>query len=66
MQKLPTAKETPSPVHSKFFADTYASSTIDKRNQQLKNEIWDVNTQFETDTKVVGSNPVPSIFLITM
>ena len=29
---------------------------IDKRNQQLKFEIWDVNKPFEPDAKVVGSN----------
>ena len=34
---------------------------IDKRNQQLKFEIWDVNKKFETDTKVMGSNLIISI-----
>ena len=31
---------------------------IDKRNLQLKFKIWDVNKQFETDAKVMGSNLV--------
>ena len=34
---------------------------IDKRNQQLKFEIWDVNKLIETNLKVVGSNLVMSI-----
>ena len=34
---------------------------IDKWNQQLKFEIWDVNKPFEPDAKVVGSNLVQSI-----
>ena len=40
---------------------TLAMSTIDKRNQQLKFEIWDVNKPFEPDAKVVGSNLGQSI-----
>ena len=34
---------------------------VDKRNHQLKFKIWDVNKQFETDPKVMGSNLVISI-----
>ena len=35
--------------------------SIDKRNQHLYFKIWDVNKQFEADTKVVGSNLGPHI-----
>ena len=34
--------------------------TIDKWNQQLKFEIWDVNKRTERDSKVLGSNLDPS------
>ena len=38
---------------------------IDKRNQQLKFEIWDVNKKFETDTKALDLNlAVSNLFLI--
>ena len=43
------------------FNLTTLSNNIDKRNHQLKFKIWDVNKQFETDPKVMGSNLVISI-----
>ena len=38
----------------------FKALTIDKRNQQLKSDNWDVNKTFETDAKAVGSNLVTS------
>ena len=38
--------------------------TIDKRNQQLKFKVWDVNKPTETDSKVVGLNLDLSKFFI--
>ena len=38
---------------------------IDKRNQQMKFDNWDVNKSFETDARVVGLNLVTSRLFFT-